>query len=193
MERRRRVGKVIYSYLGQLDRHYYVWVDSTFTHKEPVGFVPAIWFALSSYPTRVWGITVMLESGAIYRNLPPHAIAFKKDTEKIWTPKDAQRWDCYATDFVVIEYNYLHDKLCKVRTNEKEIFGSYLFTAGYVWDGFTAAPDQSKEFHFISTHGGRLTIQPTDMVVYDDDSFTDKKLEFPKGLKTQTEYFSCEK
>ena len=31
---------------GQLPRHQYVWIDTNFTHKEPHGFIPAVWFGL---------------------------------------------------------------------------------------------------------------------------------------------------
>ena len=40
--------------IGSLPKHQYVWVDSRFTHKDPVGFVPAVWFGLVSHPGRTW-------------------------------------------------------------------------------------------------------------------------------------------
>ena len=55
--------------------HRYVWVDSQFTHLVPCGFIRAVWFGLVSIPSRMWGCNVVLESGAIYRNLPLHALA----------------------------------------------------------------------------------------------------------------------
>lgn len=58
---------MMYTFAGELPRHQYVWVDSRFTHTKPQGFVPAVWFALTSTPSRMWGCSVMLESGAIYR------------------------------------------------------------------------------------------------------------------------------
>jgi len=45
-----------YSLVGQLPHHLYVFIDSTFTHKEPAGFIPAVWFGLVSYPGRMWGV-----------------------------------------------------------------------------------------------------------------------------------------
>ena len=79
--------------VGPLPRHLYVWVDSTYTHRQPCGWVPAVWFGLVSYPGRVWGCTVMLEAGSIYRNLPPTAIAFDPDPEPDWSLPQAQTWD----------------------------------------------------------------------------------------------------
>lgn len=65
-----------YDLIGQLPHHQYVHVDTAFTHKAPeVSSTPAVWFGLVSYPGRAWGCTVLLESGAVYRNLPLHALA----------------------------------------------------------------------------------------------------------------------
>ena len=50
----------------------------------------------------------------------------------------------------------------------------------------------NKEFHFIELENGRLTIQPTDRVVYQEKSFTTGLLAFPKGLRPQTEVYRCE-
>ena len=87
---------MLYTLVGELPRHLYVWVDSAYTHQDPQGFIPAVWYGLVSYPGRCWGATVLLESGAIYRNVPCHALAFNDWPEPEWTPQDAQTWDCYA-------------------------------------------------------------------------------------------------
>lgn len=127
----------------------------------------------------------MLESGAIYRNLPVHAIAFNSNPEGEWTPQDAQTWDCYGWGFTVLEYNYLRGLDLKVRANKKEHIGEYLFTVAPVGDGFSAYPEQSKEFTFAKLENGWMTVQPTDHIVFRERSFTDNKLEFPSGLKRQ--------
>ena len=69
---------MIYSLVGELPRHQYVFVDSNYTHKKYEGFIPAVWFGLVSYPARMWGCTVMFENGAIYRNIPLNALSFSK-------------------------------------------------------------------------------------------------------------------
>lgn len=181
-----------YTLVGELPRHQYVLVESGFTHKRSIGLVPAVWFGLVSFPGRAWGCTVMLESGAIYRNLPPHALAFRKKPEP-WTVQDAQRWDCYGERFSVIEYRYLAGLDCRVRANGQEYDGEYLFTVAPVGDGFSAAPDQAKEFSFIRLDNGRLTIQPTNHLVFREASFTDNAdMALPRDLKRQTEVWKCE-
>lgn len=183
---------MIHSLIGPLPRHLYVYVDTTFTHrgKPRPRFQPAVWFGLTSAPGRAWGCTIMLESGAVYRSLPPHAIAFSVRPGWPWTLQKSQTWDCYGTDFSVVEYPYLAGLRCLAKTGTTTSEGRYLFSVAPVGDGFSAQPEQAKEFHFIEVLG-RLSIQPTDRVVYEDKSFTGP-LAFPHGLRAQTDVYRCE-
>lgn len=182
-----------YHLVGQLPNHCYIWVDAQFCQNDTTGFIPAVWYGLVSYPDRVWGCTVMLENGAIFRNLPSHAIAFTPKPQCPWTPHDAQTWNCYGFDFTTLEYTYLHGLRCKVLANKKEYVGRYLFTAAPIGDGFSAYPEQAKEFVFVELDNGRLTVQPTNRIIFDDKSFTtNPNLEFPTKMKLQTEIWSSE-
>lgn len=183
------------SLIGALPRHLYVFVDTAFTGRtaaDPARYQPAVWFGLVSTPGRMWGCTVLLENGAVYRNLPPHALAFSPVPYARWTAQDAQKWDCYGTDFSVVEYSYLAGLRCLVKTRATTDKGRYLFSVAPVGDGFSAQPEQAKEFHVIALDNGRLTIQPTDRVVYEEKSFTSGPLAFPHGLRAQTEVYRCE-
>jgi len=147
------------------------------------------------YPGRTWGCTVLFENGAIYRNLPPHALAFDNPPSEVdWTPQDAQTWDCYGWDFTMIEYSYLRGLDVLVRTKRKQAHeGEYLFSAAPVGDGFSAHPEQAKEFSFIRLFNGRLTIQPTNNVLFRERSFTTHDLTtFPTDLKRQTDVWTSE-
>jgi hypothetical protein len=176
---------------GPLPHHIYCYVDSSFIRKEATGFEECVWFGLSSTHGRMWGCHVMLKCGAVYRNVPPHAIAFKADPELDWKQEYAQVWDCYGSQFSTVIYPFLNDLNCDVcLRNDVLLGGDYLFTAIPLNDGYTAEPRQSKEFKFIRLDNGRLTIQPTDRVLFVDDSFT--KTEWPVDLKPQTDYYSCE-
>ena len=73
----RVVVVTLFTASGSLPRHQYVWVDGTFMGSE--GWHPAVWFGLHSQPGRAWGCTILLECGAIYRDLPLHALAFQPE------------------------------------------------------------------------------------------------------------------
>ena len=178
-----------YSQAGQLPHHQYCWVDSSFLGLS-AGFIPCVWFGLVSIPGRMWGCTIMLECGAVYRAVPPHAIAFDPQPETEWTAQQAQRWDCYGREFSTIEYTYLRGMEVVAKCSDTTRGGEYLFTAAPIDDGFSRYPEQAKEFMFIKLHTGRLTIQPTDKVLFYDKSFVTP--EWLKGLKTTTEIYSCE-
>ena len=186
-----------FTLVGQLPRHHYIWVDTEYTHRKPIGFIPAVWYGLVSLRGSVWGCTVMLESGAIYRNLPPHAIAFNDSPDK-WSVCDAQRWDCYGERFTTLEYAYLHGLAvsahCNSGTLSHNCAGTYLFTVAPVMDGYSMYPHQAKEFTFVQLDNGRLTIQPTNHLVFHDRSFTkNKSMQFPLDvMKCQSESTSCE-
>tara|TARA_R110002020_G_scaffold123083_2_gene279187 strand:- start:267 stop:686 length:420 start_codon:yes stop_codon:yes gene_type:complete len=139
----------------------------------------------------MWGCTVLLENGAVYRALPPHAVAFIDHPEPI-APEETQTWDCYGEQFTAVEYPYLAGLDCLAKTGARHQTGHYLFSVAPVGDGFSAYPEQAKEFHFIALDSGRLTIQPTNHVVYQEKSFTGHHLAFPTGLRRQTAIYTCE-
>jgi hypothetical protein len=182
---------MIYSLVGELPRHQYVFVDSNYTHKKYEGFIPAVWFGLVSYPARMWGCTVMFENGAIYRNIPLNALSFSKFENQEWTNKDAQTWDCYGLEFCALEYKYLQGLSCKVNCNKKEYDGEYLFTVAPINDAFSSYPEQAKEFKFIKLNNGRITSQPTNHIIFSEKSFT-TQIEFPKNLQRQQNIYRSE-
>jgi hypothetical protein len=154
--------------------------------------MPAVWFGLVSFPARAWGCTVMLESGAVYRNIAPHHLSFTQDQSVDWSIQSAQTWDCYGYDFTTIEYDYLRGLSCNTRAGKSEFMGRYLFTAAPVDDAFSGYPEQAKEFSFVQLDNGRLTIQPTNHLIFSEKSFTRGAMEFPNNLKRQTDVFRCE-
>jgi hypothetical protein len=178
-----------FSQSGQLPHHQYCFVDARFISSR-TGFIPCVWFGLVSIPGRMWGCTIMLECGAVYRAVPPHALAFHPQPESNWRCNESQRWDCYGREFSTIEYTYLRGVTAEVKAGGLLYRGEYLFTAIPIDDGFSRHPEQAKEFCFIKLNNGRLTIQPTDKVLFCDHSFVTP--EWPTDLKTTTEIFSCE-
>ena len=172
---------------GALPQHQYVSVDSQFCARGPRRWLSAVWFGLVSYPGRAWGCHVMLECGAFYRGLPPHAISFSADPACTdWTLPQAQIWDCYG-DFSLLIYDYLDGLRVKTKAGET---GEYLFTAVPQGDAFTHEPSQGKEFMFIRTNRDRLTIVPTNNLLFEERSFTVDQ-GWP-SLRRSSEIWSCE-
>ena len=178
-----------YSQSGQLPHHQYCWVDASFI-SDKIGLMPCVWFGLVSIPGRVWGCTIMLECGAVYRAVPPHALAFHENPEPDWRIEHAQRWDCYSREFTTIEYTFLRCVAAEAKAFGLHRMGQYLFTVAPIDDGFSRYPEQAKEFMFIRTDGERLTIQPTDKVVFIEKSFTETS--WPQGLRTTDKVYTCE-
>jgi hypothetical protein len=139
----------------------------------------------------MWGCTIMLECGAVYRAVPPHALAFDPQPELDWREYQAQRWDCYGREFSTIEYTYLRGMEAVVKCSDTFRYGTYIFTAAPIDDGFSRHPEQAKELMFLRGHNGRLMIQPTDKVLFCDPSFVVTP-EWPTDLKTTTEIYTCE-
>lgn len=178
---------------GPIPIHQYVFVDSAFTHKTSIGFIPAVWFGLVSYPSRLWGCNIMLECGAIYRNIPLHALSSRQDEILPWKEKQAATWNCYGYTWSSCIYPFLQGLKCKILTRDGEIEKcTYLFSVAPIGDGFSASPEQSKEFTFVHCEEyGRFSAQPTDKILFTDKSFTNQE-NWPKGIKRQTSVYSCE-
>ena len=179
----------MYSGSGDIPVHQYCYVDSSLIRKDKAGFEPCIWFAVHGFPARMWGCHIMLECGAIYRNIPPHMLAFSENPEPKWRPEDAQLWDCYGSDFSTIRYRYLADLDVEVWGGKT---GRYLFTVVPLHDAFSEEPTQAKEFMFVQLDNGRLTIQPTNRLLFKEKSFTDKDAKWPTNLKLTNEVWTCE-
>lgn len=174
---------------GSLPVHQYCFVQPNAIGEH--GWLPVAWFGLSSYPGRTWGCHVLLECGAIYRNVPLHQLA-SRQTEIDWLPAHGQTWDCYGHEFSVLEYNFLRTRGAIARLRDgSQHGGKYLCTIVPLGDAWSTHPDQGKEFTLIALDNGRYTAQPTDRVLFEDVSFT-RKIEWPTWLKRQTQTWSAE-
>jgi hypothetical protein len=179
----------LYTGSGALPKHQYVWVEPNACGEH--GWMRGVWFGLTAWPGRAWGCHVMLECGAVYRNLGLHQLSLSPQCVP-WEPSDAATWDAYGWQFTTLEYPFLSGMQARVRLqNRSEHDGEYLFTAAPIGDGFSAEPEQSKEFYFIALKNiGRFTAQPTNHVLIKDKSFAEPT--WPKFLKRQSGYFSSE-
>ena len=181
----------LYTHAGPLPAHQYVWLEPGAIGDH--AWLPAVWFGLVSYPGRTWGCHVLLECGAVYRNVPLHQLAWRNDPPPVdWKASDAQTWDCYGWGFSTLEYPFLASMNARARLQDGiEESGQYLFTAVPVGDAFSAEPAQAKEFYFLKLDNGRYTAQPTNQVLIDDRSFVEE-MAWPTSLRRQRTVWSAE-
>ena len=182
---------MIYSKIGALPYHLYIQVDSRFTHQEDCGWQEAMWVGLTSIPGRMWGLNVIFrEGGMLYRGIPPHAICFER-SELLWLATDSQLWDCYSYHFTIIENPILKGMRMTAKIRNEIHYGTYLFEATHMEEGWSNCPEQDKTFYFIQLDNGRLTIQPTNRITFIDGSFIKNTCELPL-LKLSSTINSCE-
>jgi hypothetical protein len=178
---------------GSLLHHIYCHVERSFTRTGTAsGFEPCVWFGLRSFAGRAWGCHVLLECGAVVRDIPLHALArYDEPDDGPWTLEESQHWDCYGDQFSLVRYTYLQGLEARVKCASAEHLGEYLFTACPLNDGFSAEPEQSKEFMFLALRNGRFCAQPTNRVLFIERSFTDDT-GWPADIQRQSEVWSCE-
>ena len=155
-------------------------------------------FAMQPNIGGIFGGHVLLECGAVYRNIPIHQLHLDLpdtiDAPSTHGPNDAQVWDCYASEYRAIEYSYLRGLATRIKSRCGIVTGRYLFTLVPHGDGFSRHLDQAKEFvvsHCAIT--GRLYVRPTDKILFVDQSLPTNG-HFPAHLKRQDGLMpSCEK
>jgi hypothetical protein len=182
---------MIYSKIAPLPHHIYLQVDSRFTHKEPCGLQEAMWVGVTSIPGRMWGLNVIFRNGGmLYRGIPPHAVSFSRNDCR-WTEKESQLWDCYSSDFTLIHNPILTGFRMLAKCGDRIHRGEYLFETTHLNDGWSNTPEQDKTFYFIRLDNGRLTILPTNRIVFSDKSFIENTTQIPR-LKLSESIYTCE-
>ncbi len=164
---------MIFSKIGFLPYHIYCWIDPQFTHAVPEKFQQGMVVGITSIPGRSWGFSVIFSAGgAMYRQIPPHALAFCSEPPS-WSLDQSQLWNCYSDFFTIIHNPVLKGMRMSVKIQNEIYQGEYLFHSAHLGDGWSLAPEQDKEFFFIKLDNGRLTIQPTNTITFLDPSFVE--------------------
>ena len=179
-----------------LTRHLYVHADkAAMSQGQEQGWEPCAWIGLNAVPHRAWGCTVLLQCGALYRNLPLSALAVGEiGFEQKWKTADAQRWDCFGINFTTLIYPALEELDVSVwlPTRQHWMGGSYLFTAEFYGDSYSMEPSQTKAHHFIELSNGRIGCYPGNNILWHEISFTRVSCQKPAWLKVQTDVHACE-
>jgi len=184
----------MFTKLGVPPRHYYVNVDSRYSHEKEIGLQEAMWTGITAISGRAWGINVIFRMGGMmYRNLPPNAIAFTENPAPEWSLDQAQAWNCYSDHFTVLEDPVLSGMRISVKTCAGIYTGEYMFVTTHMEDGWSAAPEQDKMFVWCKLDNGRMTIQPNNHIVFEDSSFIINLQQLPKLMLQTVEYKVGEK
>lgn len=139
-----------------------VFVDNKFLLETPTEeFSYAHLISIRAMQNQCLQFTVLLESGALYTGLPPHAIFFEeKFTER--TLQEVIMWDNISNNIDVVTFDTLLYMPCEVLLINNQITsGSYLFTIDYVGkDDLSRSAEHWKQLHVIRGNDGRMYIYP---------------------------------
>jgi hypothetical protein len=165
------------THISDIPTPFYCYVRAEYLYNHTSGhghFVEAMVYGLSSIPGRAWGLSALLNNGALVQHLPVSAIVFKTPPTANYPLDFLQVWNCYGWEFAAHEYKALAGIPVKVYMKEgKWENGEYLFTAAPYNDHFSSAPDQHKHFNFVKLDCGLLcTVPGNRMLVYESSFVT---------------------
>ena len=172
---------------ADLPVHQYVNVDAGAISDGPQH---GVWFAVQCNVGGVYGGHVLLDNGALYRNIPLHLLSHPQVTQCVThRPDDLQLWDCYSERCEVTEYDSLRGLQVRLPVGPS---GTYLATIIPTGDAFSRHPEQAKEFVVAWMDTGRLVIRATNEILFFDRSFMRPGFT-PSGLYRQTVIPSVER
>jgi hypothetical protein len=132
--------------------------------------------------------TVLLESGALWYDVPIHGICTAE-----CEPRELsllQQWDCLSDDFTVHAYEPL--KTLKVVANQDSLpLGTYMFTIDFLGSFYADDPGEHKTLNVIELVTGHLVAMPNNKLLFEDKTFT-KITDWPKYVRTDRHYYAEE-
>ena len=180
------------THIADIPKPFYCYIRNEFLYDGESGhgeFTQCIAYGLSALPSRAWGISVMLENGAMVQHVPVHALTFDPKSHHNHPLDSLQIWSCYGWDFSTHEYDYLKEMPCRVYTKGEWEIGRYLFSAAPYGDLYSSTPDQHKHFNFVRLDCGALAAIPGNRMLMFDSSFVTLPTSRPKyRTNTKTWY-----
>lgn len=173
------------THVADIPKPFYAYVRTEFLYDQQKGhgeFTECMAYGLSSLPGRAWGISVILDTGALVQHLPVSAFTFTKTPAHTHLLDHLQVWSCYGWEFTTHEYDALSEMPIRVYMKGQWENGRYLFTAAPYGDHFSMTPDQHKHFNFIQLDCGALASLPGNRLLVHDSSFTKMPSERPQYL-----------
>jgi hypothetical protein len=186
--------EIMSTHIADIPKPFYCYVRNEFLYDMQKGhgeFTPCMVYGLSSLPGRAWGLSLLLNNGAMVQHVPVHAITFDPSTTHNHPLDHLQIWSCYGWDFVTHEYDALKEMPVKVYMKGQWEIGRYIFTAAPYDDHFAMCPDQHKHFNFVQLECGALGAFPGNRMLVFDSSFVEFEPERPSYI-TNTQYWYVE-
>jgi hypothetical protein len=165
------------THVGDVARPHYAHVNAHYLNGGHSEWVPCLIYGLSALPGRAWGLSAMMDNGAIFQHLPVHAFNLHGDDEHdhYHALSDLQVWSCYGQNFASHEYDALREMPVRAYLGDGTWeAGRYWFTAAPYDDYFSMTPDQHKHFNFVWLECGALACLPGNRLLFSDPSFTTK-------------------
>jgi len=189
-------------HIADIPRPMYGYVHNTFLHdfsdpQQTGVYTSALLFGVTALPGRAWGVSALLDNGALVQNLPVTAFTQHLDPilECCHAINDLQVWSCYGHTFSTHEYDALRELPARCYVAGEWVSGRYWFTAAPYDDMYSRTPDQHKHFNFCWLDCGHLVALPGNRMLVVDSSFTiniPKWGERPK-YKVNTRYWYPER
>lgn len=138
--------------------------------------------------------TVLLESGALWYEVPIHALVTKTGAPAMDLTV-CQMWDCLSSKWVVHRYEHLRQLavLVNLRTDAEAAPpapGSYLFTIDMTDSFYADHPAEHKTLNVIELDQGNVVAYPNNRLLWEDLTFTDHTL--PRDYARTSKHYFCE-
>jgi hypothetical protein len=159
------------------------------------GYEEGYLIAVSAIPNQQLTFTVHLQSGALFSSVPIEAILCEKfgataSEESVQLEgHQLQPWTCLEDPSQLLVYDYLenYDTVCKIE--DQHVNGNYIMTISYSGRGLADDPEQSKTHNIIVLENGQLAALPNNYILFKDQFFTTKELEFPKHYRRKSKWY----
>lgn len=138
--------------------------------------------------------TVLLESGALWYELPLHALAIK-ESAPLLDITECQMWDCLSSQWIAHRYDHLRHLTAFVWLNKADgskdlARGSYMFTIDMMGTFYADHPSEHKTLNIIELDDGQVVAYPNNRCLFEDKTFT--KINGRLNYIQTNQHFFCE-
>lgn len=162
-------------------------------------YFPVLIFGVSSIPGQVPLFNYLMEDGGVWWHAPISAFTSKEGTPE-QDLHELELWDNFSYHIAITKFYIFENKKMKfLSRNNKEYFGTYLFTLDWAHSdyneinfGFSENPDQHKCGHVIKLDNGNFAIQPNNRIRVFDPNFATKQGQTVIERKVNTHIWTAE-